>query len=74
MVSDWYFFEDHTEIRIYGVELQPFILPKFLTPIIFSLEFIRQRLNYDYIHFVSKKNKVRFKLKNEVGPFIVSNR
>jgi hypothetical protein len=65
-VGDWYLFENHIEIRVYGVEVQPFLLPRFLTPRIFSLEFIRKRLNSDYIHFVSKKHKVRFKLKKEV--------
>jgi hypothetical protein len=34
---------------------------------------MRQRLNSDYIHFVSKKHKVSFKLKKEVGHFVVNN-
>jgi hypothetical protein len=42
MVGDWYLFEYHIEVRIYGVEVQPFLFPKFLTPRIFSLEFIRK--------------------------------
>jgi hypothetical protein len=50
------------------------MLPKFLTIRIFALEYIRQRLNFDYIHFSSKKQKVTFKLKKEVGPFIVNTR
>jgi hypothetical protein len=54
--------------------VQPFLLPTFLTPIIFALEFIRQRLDYDHIHFVSRKYKASFKLKKEVGPFIVNTR
>jgi hypothetical protein len=73
-VGDWYLFENHTEIRVYGIELQPFLLPRFLTPRIFSLEFIRQRLNFDYVHFVSRKYKSSFKLKKEVGPFVVNTR
>jgi len=71
-VKDWYLFQYHTEIRIYGVEVQPFMLPKFLTIRIFDLEYIRQRFNFDYIHVASKKQKVTFKFKREVGPFIVN--
>jgi hypothetical protein len=41
---------------------------------IFSLEYIRQRLNSDQVNFVSKKRKATFKLKKEVGPFVVNNR
>jgi hypothetical protein len=63
MVGDSYLFENHIEIRIHGVELQDFVLPEFLTPRIISLEFIRKILNSNYIHFVSKKKKVNFKLK-----------
>jgi hypothetical protein len=73
-VGDWYIFENYTEIRVYGSELRPFLLPIFLTPRIFALEYIRQRLNSDDIHFVSRKYKANFKLKKEVGPFIVNTR
>jgi hypothetical protein len=62
------------KIRVYGSKLQPFLLPTFLTPRIFALEFIRQILDSDYIHFVSRKYKASFKLKKEVGPFIVNTR
>jgi hypothetical protein len=73
-LGDGYLFEKYTKIRIYGVEIKPFISPKFFTLSIFSLEFIRKSLNLDDIHFVSKKNRTNFKLKREVGPFIVNNR
>jgi hypothetical protein len=73
-VGDWYIFEHHTEIIIYGCQLCPFLLPVFLTPQIFSLEYVRQRLNSNEIHFVSNKYKASFKLKKEVGPFIVNTR
>jgi hypothetical protein len=36
-VGDWYIFRNHTKIRIYGVEVQPSKLPRFLTIINFSL-------------------------------------
>jgi hypothetical protein len=46
----------------------------FMTPIIFSLEYVRKRLNSDKIYFVPSKHKVNFKLKKEVGPFIGNTR
>jgi hypothetical protein len=73
-VGDWYIFENFTETRVYGSELQPFLLLTFLTPRIFALEFIRQRLNYDYIHFVSRKYKANFKLNKDIGHVIVNAR
>jgi hypothetical protein len=73
-VGDWYIFEHYTEIRVYGCQLSPFRLPVFMTPRIFSLEYVRKRLNSDEIHFVPNKYKVTFKLKKEVGPFIVNTR
>jgi len=73
-VGDWYIFENYTKIRVYGSELRPFLLPIFLTPRIFALAYIGKTLNLDDIHFVSRKYKANFKLKKEVGPFIVNTR
>jgi hypothetical protein len=39
--GDWYLYQDHTEIIIYGCELAPYKLPKYLHVRIFSLEYIR---------------------------------
>ena len=69
-VRDWFLFENHTIIRIYGSQLNPFLLSVFLTLRIFSLEYIRKRLDFDSINFVSKKHQVTFNLKKEVGPFM----
>lgn len=41
---------------------------------IFSLEYIRQMMNVDDVHFISRKRKVKFKLKTQVGPFIPNTR
>jgi hypothetical protein len=73
-VGDYYIFEHYTKIRVYGCQLSPFHLPIFMTPRIFALEYVRQRLNSDEIHFVPNKYEVTFKLKKEVGPFIVNTR
>lgn len=41
---------------------------------IFSLEFIRQNLNVDQVHFVPMKKGYLFKFPKAVGPFIVNTR
>jgi hypothetical protein len=56
-VGDWYLFQNHTEIRIYGSEAQPFLLPVFLTMRIFSLEYIRQRLNLIIFIFLQRNKR-----------------
>jgi hypothetical protein len=56
--GDWCLYQNHTEIRVYGCELAPYRFPKYLPMRIFSLEYIRQMINSDDIHFVSLKNKL----------------
>ena len=63
-IGDWYLYENYTEIRIFGCELPPYKLPKFIPMRIFSLEYIRQMINMDEIHFVAAKKKTQFKIKN----------
>ena len=41
-IGDWYFYQHHTVIRIYGCELPPFRLPKFVPMRLFALEYFRQ--------------------------------
>jgi hypothetical protein len=38
---DWYLYQNHTEIQVYGCELPTYRLPKYLPVRIFSLEYIR---------------------------------
>jgi hypothetical protein len=61
--GDWYLYQDHTEIRIYGCELAPYKLPKYLPIRMFSLEYIRQMINSNDIHFVSLKKKQQLIIK-----------
>jgi hypothetical protein len=72
--GDWYLYKDYTEIRVYGFELAPYKLPKYLPIIIFSLEYIRQIINSDDIHFVSIKKKQQLRIKGQIGSFICNNR
>ena len=43
-IGDWFLLEEHTIILLYGFIHNPYILPAFLTPRVFSLELIRQKL------------------------------
>jgi hypothetical protein len=61
--GDWYLYQNHTEIRVYGCELAPYKLSKYLPIIIFSLEYIRQMIDSDNIHFVSLKKKQQLRIK-----------
>ena len=40
-VGDWYLYQNHTEIRVYGCELSPFKLPKYVPMRLFVLEYCR---------------------------------
>jgi hypothetical protein len=71
--GDWYLYQNHTEIRVYGWELAPYKLPKYLPVKIFSLEYIRQMINLDDIHSVSLKKKQHLRIKGKIGSFIYNN-
>jgi len=71
---DWYLYKNYTKIRLYGCELAPSKLPKYVPMRILSLEYIRQVFNMDEIHFVLGKRKSELKIKNQVGPSICNNR
>jgi hypothetical protein len=73
-MSDWYFYQDYTKIRVYRCELAPYKLPKYLPVRIFSLEYIRQIINFDDIHFVSLKKNQILRMKGQIGSFICNNR
>jgi hypothetical protein len=70
---DWYLYQNYTKIRVYGWELAPYKLPKYLPVRIFSLEYIRQIINSDDIHFVSLKKKQQLRFKGSIGSFICNN-
>ena len=56
-IRDSYFYQDHTVIRIYGCELAPYRLPKYVPMRLFALEYFRQFGNVDMIHFHRKKQE-----------------
>ena len=68
--GDWYLYQNHTKIKVYGCELAPYKLPKDLPMRIFSLEYIRQMIKSDDIHFVSLKKKQQLRIKRKIGSFV----
>ena len=62
---DWFLLKEHTIIRVYGFVHESYILPAFLTPDIFTLEFIRQKLIVENEHFLSLREdlEIKFPLK-----------
>ena len=65
--------KEHTIIRVYGFVPEPYILPSFLTPRIFSLEFIRNKLIVENENLLSFRNaSEKFPLK--VDPFIIKTK
>ena len=71
--GDWNLYQNYIELWIFGCELAPYKLPKFLPMRIFALEYIKKMLNMDEIHFVAAKKKYQFKIKTQIGPFIFKN-
>ena len=63
-VGDWYLYNNHTEIRIYGCELCPFKLPKYVLMRIFALEYFRQMINSDLFHSYNAKKKAQLRIKS----------
>jgi hypothetical protein len=59
-------------IWVYGCHKSPYLLPIFLTPRIFSLEFTRKRIIFEIENFL-KFHKAS-NLKFLIGPFIVKSR
>lgn len=73
-IGDWYLYNNHTEMRIYGCELCPFKLPKYVPMRLFALEYLRQMINADLLHFYNAKKKAHLRIKNQLGPFVCNTR
>jgi hypothetical protein len=73
-VGHWVFFIHSTVIWVYGYQGGPYLLPIFLTPRVFSLEFIRQRIIFEIEHFLKMHKASNLKFPFIIGPFVVKNR
>lgn len=73
-IGDCYLYKNHTEIRIYGCELFPFKLPNYVPMRLFALEYFRQIIKADLIHFCGAKKKTQLRINNQLGPFVCNTR
>lgn len=73
-VGDWYLYQNQIEIRIYGCELAPYKLPKYLSMRLFAREYYRLMINLDEVYFVKAKKKSQLRIKDQLGPFICNSR
>ena len=73
-VEDWFLHKDFTVLRIFGFTGEPYRLPAFLTPKIFALEYMRQRVHAEEEHFGAFKKSSNIKFPLKVGSFIFKNK
>ena len=73
-IGDWFLSDFGITIRLYGFIHPPHILPAFLTPKIFYLELIRQKLMVEEEHFLNFKKSSNLVFPWKLGPYTVRNR
>jgi hypothetical protein len=67
-------FMHSTVIWVYGCQESPYLLPIFLTPKVFSLEFIKQRIISETKHFLKLHKASNLEFLFFIGPFVVKTR
>ena len=60
-IGEWYLFENHTIIRVYGFEVEQCLLPLLLTPIMYAFEYIRHRFASHFRYFGKFEKAITFK-------------
>jgi hypothetical protein len=73
-VGDWMLFIHSTVIWVYGCQEEPHLLPVFLTPRVFSLEFIRQRIISETKYFLKMHKKSNLQFPFIIRPFVMKTR
>ena len=68
-IGDWYLYQNHIEIRVYGCELCPFKLSKYVPLRLFALDYFRQMINSDIVHLCNARKKAQLRIKSQLGPF-----
>ena len=66
--------EEHTIIRVYVFSHEPYILPTFSTPRIFSLELVRQKIIVENEHVIRFRKASELKFPWVIGPFIIKRK
>jgi len=72
--SDWFLYPDVTIVRVYGFRGFPYVLPAFLTPRIFFMDFSRQKIATEEFHFTKSHKTSSLKFPFTLGPFTFKNR
>ena len=67
-------FEHVIVIMLYGFIHPPYMFPGFLTPRVFSMEFIRQEIIVETKHFLNFKKSTEIKYPWVVVPFTIKNK
>jgi hypothetical protein len=70
ITGDWFLYAEYIEIRLYGFTRNPFLLPAFLTNMIFSLEFARQKIHTEKENFLNIKKGCNISFYFTIGPFV----
>ena len=71
ITGDWFLYVECTESRLYGFTGNPFLLPAFLTDMIFSLNFSRKRIHREKEHFLNVKKGCNISFHYTIGPFVI---
>ena len=61
-------------IRLYGFTQSPYMLPSFLNPRVFSMDFIIKNSFIKIEHFLKYKKSTDIKYPSGVGPFTINNK
>jgi hypothetical protein len=72
-VGDWLLSKYYKMIRLYGLEFNPFILPLFLTLILFPLEYDRKMFNVDEFHYHPKHENIYFSFPFKILFYVHNN-
>jgi hypothetical protein len=59
---------------VYCSEIDPYLLPMCITSLFFALEYFRQILAADFLHFILKNQKAYFALPTQAFSFIIKSR
>ena len=70
-IGDWFLMPKYSIIKVYGFSTSPFMLPFYLTPFVFTLELIRQRISADEEHFTVHRKDSWIKYPINFRPSIV---
>ena len=70
-IGDCFLMQKFSIIMVYGFLVSPFMLPVYLTPLVFTLDFIRKRIFANEEHFTMHRNDSWIKYPINFGPFVV---